>query len=256
MMLAENARATIVESYTATTTVESLNYFVNPLVRCQLEANSHCEHIKLINDAASARHVANKLVQVGFGATYKSFHAMLGGKLVRDDLTVNLAAAHATVSLAGLYLGAGKQHLDSHCLVDHQATHGTSEQFYRGILTDHARGVFDSKAWVAEGAVKSKTQQTNNNLLLSEHAEVDTKPELQIYNDDVACAHGATIGELDHAQLFYLLSRGLPEVAARHLLTSAFVAEVVRYIEHETVKTWMLNLIDEHLDQVILAEAS
>lgn len=248
----DEASATLVESYASD--ADAVNYFVNPLFRCMLARHAKLSRIKLIQDSLEARHVSNSIVNLADHATYNSFHAMLGGKLVRDDITVNLVAKHADANLSGVYLGAGKQHLDSHCLVDHLNTHGTSKQFYRGILTGQARAVFDSKVWVGEGAIKSSSQQTNNNLLLSKTAEVDTKPELQIYNDDVACAHGATIGELDHEQLFYLISRGLDEQSARHMLTSAFACAVVREIEHEAVQQWMLRVVEDHLQDIILME--
>jgi Fe-S cluster assembly protein SufD len=151
----------------------------------------------------------------------------LGGLLVRNDLRTVLAEG-ATCALNGLYSVSGRQHVDNHTVIEHAAPRSTSRELYKGVLDGRARAVFNGRVLVHPDAQQTDAQQTNNNLLLSDDAEVDTKPELEIYADDVKCAHGATVGQLDPNQLYYLRTRAVDDATARDLLTFAFANDVLR----------------------------
>ena len=169
-------------------------------------------------------------------AKLKLGYVDLGGKLVRNDVQVNLAEPGAACEIFGVFLAIQGQHVDNHTRIDHTAPQTTSREAFRGIIGEHGRGVFNGKVIVHRGAHGADAQQSSDNLLLSEHAEIDTKPELKIYTDDVKCAHGATVGELDAEQLFYIRSRGVDEDTAKGLLTFAFANDVLRRIEVPEVR--------------------
>lgn len=171
----------------------------------------------------------------------------LGGALVRCDWSVNLAAPNANVTLDGLYAPAGTSHIDNHTRVDHYWPHGTSREFFRGLASDSARAVFNGKIVVHPQAQKTDSEQRVANLILSPRAEINAKPELEIYADDVKCAHGATFGQLDPAALFYLRSRGLPLEQAAALLRLAFAQEPVKRIAHEGFRRHIAGLVASHL---------
>ena len=160
----------------------------------------------------------------------------LGGGLVRNNLTVSLNQPGAHCDMLGLYNIAGKQHVDNHTNVIHAAPHCTSNELYKGVLDQRSRAVFHGRIKVEQDAQKTDAVQSNNNLLLSANAEIDTKPQLEIYADDVKCAHGATVGQMDETSLFYLRSRGIDEADARSLLTFAFVNDVMEKVEVEALK--------------------
>lgn len=167
----------------------------------------------------------------------------LGGRLVRNDLTIDLAEPGAACDIFGVFLAAHGQHVDNHTRIDHSAPHTTSEEAFRGIIGDRGRGVFNGKVVVHRGANGTDAKQSSDNLLLSERGEVDTKPELEIYTDDVKCAHGATVGELDTEQLFYLRSRGIDEKTARGLLIFAFANDLLRRIEIPELRKRVISAV-------------
>jgi Fe-S cluster assembly protein SufD len=193
-------------------------------------------HYRIQDEAAAGFHIGGLFARVGKDARLESHNLHFGGALARVDLEVALAETGAEVDMNGLYCLGGRQHVDNHTRVDHLAAHTRSDEDYRGVLDGRARGVFNGKAIVHEDAQKIEAHQSNSNLLLSEQAEVDTKPELEIYADDVKCSHGATVGQLDTTALFYLRSRGIDESAARSLLTFAFAEEVVQRIGLKPVR--------------------
>ncbi|MEL6950160.1 MAG: Fe-S cluster assembly protein SufD [Pseudomonadota bacterium] len=170
-----------------------------------------------------------------------------GGKTVRNDLNVRLEGPGARVDMRGVYLGNDKQHIDNHTRVDHVARDTISREDYRGILRDRSRGVFSGKVFVHKGADGTDAAQSNPNLLLSDHAEIDTKPELEIYADDVKCAHGATVGQIDETSLFYLRSRGIDEATAIQLLTYAFCREVLTGIENDVLRIAAEQLVADQI---------
>ena len=169
-------------------------------------------------------------------AKIKLGYVDLGGRLVRNDARIDLAEPGAACEIFGIFLASHGQHVDNHTRVDHTAPQTTSREAFRGIIGEHGRGVFNGKVVVHRGAQGADAEQSSDNLLLSERGEIDTKPELEIYTDDVKCAHGATVGELDAEQLFYLRSRGVDEGTAKGLLTFAFANAVLRRIEVPEVR--------------------
>jgi Fe-S cluster assembly protein SufD len=175
----------------------------------------------------------------------------LGGELARNDIVADIVAAGASVNLRGLYLAAGDQHIDNHTRVDHRVGPATSSEEYRGILNGRARCVFNGKAIVHEGADGTDADQSNHNLLLSDKAEIDTKPELEIYADDVKCSHGATVGQLDKTALFYLRSRGLDKDEATQVLTRAFASAILGKLAIGECHEYLAAAMDKQLDDLI-----
>ncbi|MGB5622801.1 MAG: Fe-S cluster assembly protein SufD [Gammaproteobacteria bacterium] len=208
----------------------------NAVTEIQLQRGSRLRHYRVQDEAATAFHVGGVFASVGRDARLESHNLHFGAALARLDLEVALNEPGAEVEMNGLYCLGGRQHVDNHTRVDHHAPHTRSDEDYRGVLNDRARGVFNGKAIVHQDAQKIEAHQSNSNLLLSEQAEVDTKPELEIYADDVKCSHGATVGQLDQTALFYLRSRGIDEEAAKALLTFAFAEAVVGRVGLEPVR--------------------
>ena len=215
-----------------------------------------------IGDAASASHVriqdrgrhhvqtSKTRVGVGTDARFCSASFDLGGGLVRNDIDIDIANPGADVSFDGLYLAGDGQHIDNHTRVDHRVGPATSRQEYRGILNGRCRCVWNGKAIVHEGADGTDADQANHNLLLSEKAEIDAKPELEIYTDDVKCSHGTTVGQLDEAALFYLRSRGLDRNAAIQVLTHAFAAGLVTRVPVAAARDAVSALIEQGLEEL------
>ena len=173
----------------------------------------------------------------------------LGGLLVRNNVTAVFSAEHAETTLNGLSLGTDEQVIDNHTTIDHAAPHCSSHEVYKSILDGNARGVFNGKIFVRKDAQKTDARQTNRTLLLSDDATIDTKPQLEIFADDVKCTHGATIGQLDEDQVFYLRARGIDGVAARDILTFAFAADVVERIHVQTLRDQLNTLLQKRLGQ-------
>jgi Fe-S cluster assembly protein SufD len=206
---------------------------------------------RLLDHGARAFHIERIEATVAQRGTFVVHDAQLGAGLARLDLTVRLAAPQATAELTGLFLADGLRHLDTHVRADHLAVGTRSLQDYRGIAAGRGRAVFNGKAVVHEGAQQSQARQTNRNLLLTPGAEIDTKPELEIYADDVQCSHGATTGQLDAAALFYLRSRGLSETEARSALTRAFTGAVVSRMDHAGFAAAVRDILDARLAQLL-----
>jgi Fe-S cluster assembly protein SufD len=228
MVLAPGSDLTVIEHYAGLN--ESV-YFTNAVTEIVMGRGAKVEHIKLQEETAKSFHIATVQVQQGQDAQFLSRNLALGGRLVRNDINSVLAGEGAECTLEGLYALKGKSHVDNHTRIDHKQPYTNSQEYYKGILGDKSRAVFNGKVIVHPDAQKVDAQQANRNLLLSEGAEVDTKPELEIYADDVKCAHGAAVGQLDKDQVFYLRSRGMDERAARQLLTYAFAEEMIRRID-------------------------
>jgi Fe-S cluster assembly protein SufD len=171
---------------------------------------------------------------------------LLGGALVRNNVHPVLAGEGGECLINGLFIGNGRQHLDNYMLVEHASPHCGSRQFYNGILDGHAHGVFHGRIIVHKDAQKTDAKQTNRNLLLSDSAQIDTKPQLEIYADDVKCTHGATIGQMEENSLFYLRSRGIDEMSARRLLLVAFASECMDRMKEGPVRTHVEKLIHDH----------
>ncbi|TXF12484.1 Fe-S cluster assembly protein SufD [Pelomicrobium methylotrophicum] len=223
----EGAEAVVIEHYVG---VAGAVAFTNTLTQISVGPGAAVEHVKLQQEDGKTVHMAGIHAEQRRDSRFVSHSMALGAQLARNDITVTLNAEGCEATLNGLYLVGGRQHVDHHTRIDHAKPHGTSREYYRGVLDGAARGVFNGRVVVHPGAQKTDAEQTNNNLVLSRDAEVDTKPQLEIYADDVKCAHGATVGQLDADMLFYLRSRGLGEVAARNLLTYAFANDVINRI--------------------------
>jgi Fe-S cluster assembly protein SufD len=186
-------------------------------------------------------------IQLGRSTNVASHSLLLGGGLVRNNVHPVLAGEGAECLINGLFVGNGKQHLDNYMHVEHASPHCASRQFYNGILDGHAHGVFHGRIVVHKDAQKTDAKQTNRNLLLSDDAQIDTKPQLEIYADDVKCTHGATIGQIEENALFYLRSRGIDEVSARRFLLMAFAGECLDRMKPGAARDHSERLIHEHL---------
>lgn len=225
------SKATIVESYA--TTVKG---FTNAAIQIMVEDNANLTHYRVQRDAADAFHVGTTEISLGAGSRYDSTNINLGGAISRHDIDVKFTAEGGEAFVDGLYMLGGTQHADTHSIIDHLVPNCISHQTYKGVLNDKSRAVFNGKVFVRENAHGTDAQQSNKNLLLSNEARVDTKPQLEIFNDDVKCSHGATVGQLEEEELFYLLTRGLPETLARNLLTYGFAEEIINKIGIESIK--------------------
>jgi Fe-S cluster assembly protein SufD len=242
--LGANAHAEIVEQHVG---LDDASYFTNAYTEIVLERGATLTHTKLQQEGRRAFHIADLRCGQAQDSRFTSQAFAFGGLLSRAGITTSFDAEGCTATLLGLYLANGRQHIDHHTRIDHACPRGTSRQLYKGVLDGAARAVFNGKVIVHADAQHSDAEQSNRNLLLSEHAEVDTKPQLEIYADDVKCSHGATVGQLDEDQVFYLRSRGVDGVAARALLTYAFAAEVVARVDHVGLRTRLDVLLHQHL---------
>ena len=232
LVIAEaGSKATIVESYDSTA-----KSFTNTAIQIVVEDNASLTHYRVQRESPEAVHYGVTEVSVGRGSSYDSTNINLGGRLSRHDIDVKFMAEGGEAWVDGLYMLGGSQHHDTHSIIDHTVPNCKSHQNYKGVLNDNSRGVFNGKVFVRENAHGTDAQQSNKNLLLSNEARVDTKPQLEIFNDDVKCAHGATVGQLEEEELFYLLTRGLPEVLAKNLLTYGFAEEIINKIGIESIK--------------------
>ncbi|MGH9819839.1 MAG: Fe-S cluster assembly protein SufD, partial [Pyrinomonadaceae bacterium] len=207
-------KATIIETYTSPS-----KSFTDAAVQIVVEENASITHYRVQKDAQEAFNVGTTEISLGRDSRYNSTNINLGSALSRHDIDLKFTQEGGEAFVDGLYMLNGTQHHDTHSIIDHLVPNCTSHQSYKGILNDKSRGVFNGKVFVRENAHGTDAKQSNKNLLLSNDARIDTKPQLEIYNDDVKCAHGATVGQLEEEELFYLLTRGLPENLARNLLT-------------------------------------
>ena len=234
IILGRNAVATVIECYTGGDNGE---YLTTAVTEARLGAGARLEHYRLQQEGNRAYHMGNLSIVQDQDSQFISHAYALGAALARNEIDVRLAAPGAQVTLNGLYVAGERQHMDNHTRIDHEQPHTTSVEHYRGVLTGRARAVFNGKVVVHKDAQKADARQVNANLLLSDDAEVDTKPELEIYADDVKCSHGATIGRLDDDMLFYLRTRAIPEAIARSLLIYAFADEVIRHVGFQPIRT-------------------
>jgi Fe-S cluster assembly protein SufD len=211
-------------------------YFTNAVTEIVLGENAVLDHYKVQGEGRSAFHIATTQVRQGRSSVFYSRSICWGGALTRNDLNVVLDAEGANCTLDGLYLASGNQHVDNHTLIDHAKPHSSSRELYKGILDGASVGVFNGKIIVRRDAQKADAYQANRNLLLSDQAEINTKPQLEILADDVRCTHGATIGQIDQDALFYMRSRGIPHEEARQLLIYAFANEVLGRIRDDSIR--------------------
>lgn len=240
IVLGKNAEATVIESYIG---IDDSNYFTNTVTETSLAAGSRLTHYKVQQESRESYHIGSFYVCQEKNSRCQSHSISLGASLARNDIHAQLNAEGAEIILNGFYMADGKQHIDNHTRIDHLKPYTRSEENYRGILNDSARGVFNGKVVVHKDAQKTDAKQSNANLLLSDNAEVDTKPELEIYADDVKCSHGATVGQLDQNMLFYLRSRAIEEETAKSLLCFAFADEVIKHIRFKPIRDRLEYLV-------------
>jgi Fe-S cluster assembly protein SufD len=225
LLIAEaGAKVTVVEEYV---TLQKAAYLTNAVMEIHIADSAHVSHIRLQRESPQAFHIANGTASVAQAARYQSVSLTLGAQISRYSQHVMLAGEDAECTVDGLTLISDKQLADTHTFIDHVRPHSRSHQLHKCIVDGNAHGVFNGKIMVRPNAQLTDSKQLSRNLLLSDKARVDTKPQLEIFADDVKCAHGATVGQLDKEALFYLQSRGLDDIAARNLLTYAFGGEVI-----------------------------
>ncbi|MGZ6125208.1 MAG: Fe-S cluster assembly protein SufD [Myxococcales bacterium] len=238
------SRATVIETYAGP---PDGVYLTNAVTEISLGEGARVEHYKLQQESARAFHIALLQVTQGRESGFRSHSLALGGALARNEVRAVFAAEGGECALNGLYMASGKQHLDNRTLIDHKNPRCTSRELYKGVLDGESHGVFGGRVLVREDAQKTDARQINRNLLLSPGALIDTKPQLEIFADDVKCAHGAAVGELDADALFYLRSRGLGLDAARSLLTWAFAGEMVELIPLLPLRARVRDLVTARL---------
>jgi Fe-S cluster assembly protein SufD len=229
--LGAGASLTLVDISTGTGT-----YLHNPVTDIHLGEGARLAHLRLQRESAEAFHLGAVYAHIGANASYDSFTLSLGARLARSEIHARLTGPHGHAALNAAQVLHGHQHGDFTTIVSHDAPNCASRQTVKNVLSDHARGVFQGKIEVARGAQKTDGYQMNQALLLSPTAEIDSKPQLEIYADDVKCSHGATVGELDADQLFYLISRGIPREEARQILVRAFLTEALELVTHPAAK--------------------
>ena len=245
----ENSSATLIESYAST---KDARYFTNAVVEIVLKDGARLEHYKLQRESLDAFHVATTAADLGRNSSYDATTITFGAQLSRHDINVTMDQEGAECWVDGLYLVANSQHTDTHSVIDHRKPHCTSHQLYKGILDGKSRAVFNGKIFVRHDAQKTDAMQTNKNLLLSNEARVDTKPQLEILADDVKCAHGAAVGQIEEDELFYLETRGIHPDLARNLLTYGFAEEVIGKIKIDSIRAQLdealLNRLNARLE--------
>jgi Fe-S cluster assembly protein SufD len=246
LVIAEaNSKLTVVESYISTGNVA---YFTNAVTEILAGDNARVEHVKLQDEALDAFHIATIAGEFGRASNVTVHSFALGAKLSRTNIRTKLAGEGLECILNGLYLTRGEQLADHHMIVEHAQPHCASHEYFNGILDDKSKGVFHGRIYVHPIAQKTDAKQTNKNLLLSDDATADTKPQLEIYADDVKCTHGATIGQLNDESIFYLRSRGIGTDTARQMLIHAFAGEIIERIKCEPAREVIDKLVWDRLE--------
>lgn len=234
------SQATVVESYLGT---EDGVYFTNAVAEVVLGPGANLDWYKVQEESLRAFHIATMQVKQDRDSQFSCHSVVMGGSLVRNDVNAVLAAEGCTCTLNGLSLASGKQHMDNHTMIDHAMPHCASHELYKCVLDGQAHGVFNGKIFVRQDAQKTDAKQTNQTLLLSEDAVMDTKPQLEIFADDVKCTHGATVGNLSEDEIFYLRSRGIGRDEARSLLTYAFANDIIDRIKVDGVRERLSEML-------------
>lgn len=243
--VAENAQVKLAENYLTLGQNES---FTNQVIEIVVEQDARTEYYKIQNDASHSNQVSTTHIrQTGKSYTH-TVTITLDGGIVRNNLNLVLDAEHCEAHLYGLYLQKGQTHVDNHTVVDNVKPHCYSNELYKGIMDGSSTGVFNGKIFVRQDAQKTNAYQSNKNVLLSDDASVNTKPQLEIFADDVKCSHGCTVGQLNEEGLFYLQSRGVPLKTAKSLLLHAFAADILEQVTLEPIRQYVDKLISERLE--------
>jgi Fe-S cluster assembly protein SufD len=242
---AANSQAKLIESHVG---LDDQAYMTNVVAEIILGENAILDHCKIQRDGNAAFHISSQTVHESHSSNYTSHVFTLGGRLTRNDLTTVLAGTGVESTLNGLYLLSGEQHVDNHTHIEHAQVQCNSHELYKGILADQSTASFRGRIYVHQIAQQTNAYQSNQNLLLSPNAQINTKPQLEIYADAVKCSHGATIGQLDTDAIFYLRSRGISQEAATGILTRAFADELINRVP--------LPAVRQHLDHLVMAQLS
>jgi Fe-S cluster assembly protein SufD len=246
LIIAEaNSKVTIVESYLS---ASDKIYFTNAVTEIIAGENASVEHVKLQDESAKAFHIATIAGEFGRASNVTVHSFALGAKLSRNNIRAKLAGESLECILNGLYLTRGEQLADHHMIVEHAQPHCASHEYFNGILDDKSKGVFHGRIYVHPVAQKTDAKQTNKNLLLSDDATADTKPQLEIYADDVKCTHGATIGQLNDESIFYLRSRGIDTPTAKRMLIHAFAGEIIERVKCHPVREQLDKIVWDRLE--------
>ena len=240
-----NSKLTVIESYKS---VSPAAYFTNAVTELVAGDNATVEFVKYQNKGAEAFHIGMIAAHLGRASNVRIHSFALGARLSRTNIRTQLAGEGLECILNGLYLTRGEQLADHHMIVEHAQPHCASHEYFNGILDDKSRGVFHGRIFVREIAQKTDAKQTNKNLLLSDDATADTKPQLEIYADDVKCTHGATIGQLNQESIFYLRSRGIGTDTARRMLIHAFAGEIIERVQHEAAREELSQVVWDRLE--------
>jgi len=244
----DGASVKLIEAHTSS---GSGGHYANSNVQLDLSSQSTVDYVRIQQRARNHIQTGKLAVKIADQAELRHCAFDLGGALIRNDIAAALQGQDATLTMNGLYLAGDKQHIDNHTRADHCVGPSKSTEDYRGILNRHSRAVFNGKVIVHQGADGTDASQSNHNLLLSDDAEIDTKPELEIYADDVKCSHGTTVGQLDDEALFYLRSRGLDANTAQRVLTRAFASGVLSILSVDEATEYLAAAVDERLDTLI-----
>ena len=230
-------------------------HYANSVINLTLDDNARANCVRIQDRDRMHNQTGRMAVTLGRDSQFRHCAFDFGGRLIRNDLVVDIAKPGSTAIFDGLYLAGENQHIDNHTRVDHRVGPATSQQEYRGVLTANARCIWNGKAMVHEGADGTDAEQANHNLLLSDKAEIDAKPELEIYTDDVKCSHGTTVGQLDETALFYLRTRGIDKVGAKQILTTAFAQTIVSKLPVESPRASLAELVTARLSGMLEAIA-
>ena len=244
ILIGKNSRTSIVEHYV---NFDGNSYFTNGVTELMLEEHSVATHTKILDESKDAFHIGSTEVHQKNNSNFTSHSISIGGSLIRNNLTSVLDGERIECTFNGLSLGTAGQLIDNHTTIDHARPNCSSHELYKAILDGRSKGVFNGKIYVRKDAQKTDAKQTNKTLLLSDTATINTKPQLEIFADDVKCTHGATIGYLDSESIFYLRSRGISEDAAREMLTFAFANDVIKRITLEPVQAHLQQIINYRL---------
>lgn len=244
IVLGKDSQATFIETYAGN---DKANGLTDVVTEISLAENAELFHYKLQRESLEHYHVATMAASQATDSKWHNTNISLGAKLARNDVHSQLLGEQSHVTMNGLYLVTGEQHVDNHTRIDHSVPNTTSEEVYKGVLDQQSHAVFNGKVIVHKDAQKTDANQSNRNLLLSRGCEIDTKPEMEIYADDVKCGHGSAVGQINEDQLFFLRSRGLDEVSARSLLTFAFAVDVIERITNQELKQSITQVIEKRL---------
>lgn len=240
----KNSHVRIIETYNSLSEEPS---FTNVVTEIDAGENSYVELFRIQNENLNSFQISKTQVEQERNSNFTSYNITLGGALVRNDLNTVLDDVNINCNLYGLYILEDSQHVDNHTLIDHAKPHCLSNELYKGVLKDKSRAVFNGKVFVRKDAQKTNAYQSNKNILLSQEATVDTKPQLEIFADDVRCTHGATVGQLDDESVFYLRSRGIDKENARSILIRAFANDIFEKIKIDALRDHLNNLVFEKL---------